>query len=56
MSEVTARQLQYFVAVIENGSVSAAAQAQHLSQSALSMAIGQLETAVRSPLFVRNRA
>lgn len=56
MSEVTARQLQYFVAVIENGSVSTAALAQHLSQSALSMAIGQLETAVGSPLFVRSRA
>lgn len=56
MAEITARQLQYFVAVIETGSVSAAALAQHLSQSALSMAIGQLEAAVGSPLFVRSKA
>ena len=56
MSEITARQLQYFIAVIEHGSVSAAAVAQHLSQSALSMSIGQLESAVGSQLFIRNRA
>lgn len=56
MAEATIRQLQYFVSVLDHGSVTAAAQASHVSQSALSMALSQLERAFGEPLFVRTKA
>lgn len=49
----TLRQLEYFVAAVETGSVTAAAERCHASQGAASMAIGQLERAVGAPLLVR---
>lgn len=54
MADFTLRQVQYFVAAVETGSVTAAAQRCHASQGAASMAINQLEKAVGAVLLVRN--
>ncbi|GAB2475632.1 LysR family transcriptional regulator [Promicromonospora xylanilytica] len=54
MSEITLRQMQYFVAAVDHGSVTAAAEASHVSQGAASMAIAQLEKALGADLFVRS--
>jgi DNA-binding transcriptional LysR family regulator len=56
MSEFTLRQLQYFVAVVDHGSVTAAAQASSISQAAASMAVSQLERAVGVDLLIRTRS
>ncbi|WP_417233267.1 LysR family transcriptional regulator [Arthrobacter sp.] len=56
MVNYTFRQLQYFVAVADNGSLSGAAAACHISQAAMSQAIGELERIVGSQLLVRHRA
>lgn len=56
MSEVTFRQLQYFAAVVDLGSVTAAAQACSISQAAASMAVAQLERAVGTDLLIRTRS
>lgn len=56
MAEATLRQMQYFLAVLDHGSVTAAAKESHVSQSALSMAIAQLESIFGAQLFVRNKA
>lgn len=55
MSEITLRQLEYFVAVADAGTVTAAAGTLHLSQSALSMALSDLERALDVQLLVRGR-
>lgn len=55
MPELTLRQLEYFIAAADAGSVTAAAERLHLSQSALSMALSDLERAVKVQLFVRDR-
>lgn len=49
----TFRQLEYFVAAAEQGSVSAAARAMHISQPSVSLAIAQLETVLGQKLFHR---
>jgi DNA-binding transcriptional LysR family regulator len=51
---VTLRQLDYLVAVAEHGTVTAAAQALHLSQSTVSSAIADLERVLKINLFVRH--
>jgi DNA-binding transcriptional LysR family regulator len=56
MREFTLRQLQYFVAVIDQGSVTAAARQCSISQAAASMAISQLERAVGVELLIRTRS
>lgn len=56
MVNYTFRQLQYFVAVADSGSFSGAAAACHISQAAMSQAIGELERIVGSQLLVRHRA
>lgn len=56
MPELTLRQLQYYVSVIDHGSVTAAATACHISQAAASMAVGQLEKAVGVDLLIRTRS
>lgn len=56
MAEFTIRQLQYFVAVLDHGSVTAAAKESNISQAAASMAIAQLEHAVGVDLLIRTRA
>ncbi|MGV9797051.1 LysR substrate-binding domain-containing protein [Mycobacterium sp. NPDC003449] len=55
MSDATLRQLEYFITAVEAGSVTAAAQRLHLSQSALSMALGELERALGVQVLVRHR-
>ncbi|RUO72279.1 LysR family transcriptional regulator [Pseudidiomarina sediminum] len=47
------RQLQYFVAVYDEGSISAAARACNVAQPSLSKALQQLEDELRVQLFVR---
>lgn len=53
MLSITLRQLEYAVAVARHGGVTAAAEALHVSQPALSVALGQLEALLGQPLFLR---
>ncbi|MFC8600436.1 LysR substrate-binding domain-containing protein [Isoptericola sp. NPDC057191] len=53
MSEITLRQMQYVVAAVDEGSVTAAAASAHASQAAASMAISQLEKVLGAELFLR---
>lgn len=55
MSEVTLRQLEYFAAVAETQSVTEAARLCHVSQGAVSLALGQLEHSLGVTLAVRQR-
>ncbi|MFE7843316.1 LysR family transcriptional regulator [Streptomyces sp. NPDC057474] len=50
------RQLVYFVAVAEEGTLSGAALRLHISQSAVSLALGELERALKVQLCVRRKA
>ena len=50
---MTLQQLQYFLAAIEHGSFSAAAEALHLAQPSLSEQIRRLEAELGAPLFAR---
>jgi DNA-binding transcriptional LysR family regulator len=52
----TLRQLEYLLAVAENGSVTGAANALHVSQSSLSSGISELERAMNLQLLVRHHA
>jgi DNA-binding transcriptional LysR family regulator len=56
MSDYTLRQLEYFVAVAEAASVTRAAASVHLSQSAMSAALADLENALSVQLLVRHHA
>ncbi len=56
MAQYTLRQLEYFVAVAEAGSVTGAASRVHLSQSAMSTALADLERALDVQLLVRHHA
>jgi len=56
MAQYTLRQLEYFVAVAEAGSVTGAARRVHLSQSAMSTALTDLERALDVQLLVRHHA
>ena len=47
------RQLQHFVAIVENGSISAAARHLHLAQPAISASIKKLEIELKMPLLHR---
>ncbi len=47
------RQLEYFVAAAEHGSISAAARARHVSQPSVSQAVAQLEEVLGETLFRR---
>lgn len=51
---MTLRQIRYFIAVAETGSISAAAHAVFISQSTLTLAIQQLEQEVGVSLFSRH--
>lgn len=52
----TLRQLQVFVAVAEAGSISSAARKLYISQTAVSMAVTELEKALDAKLMIRRRA
>lgn len=52
----TLRQLAYFVAAAEHGSMTAAGRAVHVSQSAISLAVGDLERELGAQLFIRHHA
>lgn len=52
----TLRQLQLFVAACELGSLTAAAQQEHIAQSAVSAAIQSLERSLGFPLLIRHHA
>ncbi|WP_327099040.1 LysR family transcriptional regulator [Nocardia vinacea] len=54
--DVTLRQLEYFVATVERGTLSAAAAEFHVSQTAVSLAISQLEKALGVQVLVRRPA
>ena len=56
MAEFTLRQLQYFLAAVEEGSITAAAEKNRVTQSAVSMAVSELERALGVSLFVRSHA
>jgi DNA-binding transcriptional LysR family regulator len=53
---VSLRQLEYLVAVSAHGTMSAAAEHCRVSQSAVSLAIAQLERSLRVELFLRHRS
>ncbi|MEO8328444.1 MAG: LysR family transcriptional regulator, partial [Candidatus Nanopelagicales bacterium] len=52
----TLRQLEYFVAVAEAGTITAAAEQIHLSQSAMSTALADLERVFGVQLLVRHHS
>ena len=56
MTQVTPRQLEYLVATIETGTVTGAAVACHVSQSAVSVGLRELERVVGAQLFVEDRS
>ena len=47
------RTLQYYLAVIREGTISAAAQSLHVAQPSLSRQMKELEEDLGAPLFVR---
>lgn len=55
MSEISFRQLRYLMAVARHGSVTAAARELYVSQSAVSTALSDLESALEMTLFVRTQ-
>jgi DNA-binding transcriptional LysR family regulator len=50
------RRLRLFVAVAEQGGFTAAAEAEHVAQPAVSLAIRELEQELGAPLFIRSRS
>jgi DNA-binding transcriptional LysR family regulator len=56
MSKFSLRQLQYFVAIAESGTLSSAASRLHVSQPTLSQALTELENALGVQLCVRRKA
>ena len=53
---VSLRQLEYFVAVAEQGTMAAAGEHCRISQSAISLAVSQLERVLGVQLFLRQRS
>lgn len=56
MLRYTLRQLEYFVAVGETGSIARASEKVNVSSPSISTAVAQLEQALGLPLFVRHHA
>lgn len=54
--QFTLRQLGYFVAAAESGSMTGASRVAHVSQSAISFAIADLERELGAQLFIRHHA
>lgn len=55
MGDFTLRQLEHFVAVVEEGSVTSAAERLRVSPGGVSVALSQLETALKVQLTLRQR-
>lgn len=55
MFRYTLRQIEYFVAAAETGSLSAAAAVHHVSQAGVSTAISQLEKSLDAELAIRHK-
>ena len=55
-AKFTLRQLEYFISVADAGTMAAAAERHHVSQSAVSLAINELERALGVQLFMRRKA
>lgn len=53
MSDITVRQLEYFLAVVDHGSISACSRELHVSQAAVSVAIRQLERTLNAEVLSR---
>lgn len=53
MPEITVRQLEYFLAVVDHGSISACSREMHVSQAAVSVAIRQLEHSLNAAILSR---
>ena len=47
------RELQYFLAVVEEGTISGAAEALHVAQPSLSRQMRELEEKIGKTLFIR---
>ncbi|GAA3737707.1 DNA-binding transcriptional LysR family regulator [Spinactinospora alkalitolerans] len=56
MKEITLRQLEYFLAVAELGSISAAARRCHVSAGGISLALNELEAGLGVQLMLRRKA
>lgn len=56
MTRVSLRQLEYFRAIAETGSLSAAAEDRHVSRSTIASALDELERALASQLCVRYKS
>lgn len=56
MNEITLRQLEYFVAVAEAGSITEAARRCNVSQAAVSASLNDLDRALGAPLTIRRRS
>lgn len=56
MFEITLRQMQYFISIVDLGSVTAAAAACHISQAAVSMSVAELERSLDTDLLIRSRS
>lgn len=56
MKEVTLRQLEYFVAVAEEESITKAAVKCHVSQAAISLALKELEASLGKQLVIRRKS
>ncbi|RNL87466.1 LysR substrate-binding domain-containing protein [Halostreptopolyspora alba] len=56
MSNFTLRQLSYFCSIASTGSISAAAEREHVSRSAMTAALDELERALRTQLCSRHRS
>lgn len=52
----TLKQIEYFVAAAETGSITAASRRVHISQPSISAAIAQLEAVFGITLFIRHHA
>ena len=53
LPKITLKQLSVFVSIYQTGSTSRASEELHLSQSAVSSALSELESRLQMPLFER---
>lgn len=56
LSRITLRQMEYFVAVAESGSIIIASERIHVSSPSISAAIAHIESELNVQLFIRQHA